>query len=318
MKNSNVLVCKNVFQVMLAAHIVDIYKEENFYVIILNENNTDKLVYYNNLLIAKVDRCLFFKPLKLSKIGSILDFFRFKLIVSRYLKKIEINKLFVAGIDNSLIHLLIDKLPYQNLCSFDDGLANLTESGHYYIKQKSLSIKLKDFLFQVESNPTNIRNKIDKHFTIFDNNPFVTPEKVIKFNFFNKEELTNGNKSEIRKIFVGQPVFEVKKDADYDFVEVVLRNLEVDEYYPHPREDVSLSSSIKIISSKLLFEDYILTCMKDSPNVNFIIYSFFSTVLINLQGCNVICIAVGDRDMIDNPKKGYKILKERGVKIVEL
>ncbi|MBH5329870.1 alpha-2,3-sialyltransferase [Eikenella sp. S3360] len=83
-----------------------------------------------------------------------------------------------------------------------------------------------------------------------------------------------------RRILLGQPLL---PDAagNVALAETLLRRFGIGEYFPHPRETYRISSA-QYIASPLIFEDYLLECLRTEPDTRFEVYHLISTAALNV------------------------------------
>ncbi|MBD0172115.1 hypothetical protein IAF16_18925, partial [Acinetobacter baumannii] len=170
-------------------------------------------------------------------------------------------------------------------------------------------------LVGISVNEEFIKARIFRHYTIFKNNMYLKgkSEFLPLFNLdFEKEQ-----NSKVIKIFLGQPL------SDYNFpifnkenVEYILKILDVDFYFPHPREKEEITS-VETIKTRKIFEDYIVELLAKGHFVE--VYTFFSSAALtvaNLQ--NVKVSAVVDNDTLNFFLELYNFFEMSGVQLVEL
>ncbi|MCT8837626.1 glycosyltransferase family 52 protein, partial [Glaesserella parasuis] len=89
-------------------------------------------------------------------------------------------------------------------------------------------------------------------------------------------------------LFVGQPIYEMDKTGEYKITEHIrtvnklIDKLDVDYFFPHPRENNFLSVKNKYIETVKVFEDFFFE--RYSQNTDYVIYTFFSGAVISLIG----------------------------------
>ncbi|MEA3620623.1 glycosyltransferase family 52, partial [Acinetobacter baumannii] len=96
----------------------------------------------------------------------------------------------------------------------------------------------------------------------------------------------------------------------------ILKILDVDFYFPHPREKEEITS-VETIKTRKIFEDYIVELLAKGHFVE--VYTFFSSAALtvaNLQ--NVKVSAVVDNDTLNFFLELYNFFEMSGVQLVEL
>ena len=144
------------------------------------------------------------------------------------------------------------------------------------------------------------------HFSIYPN--ILNIIDNVKFiSIYDKSKTSSFDVGSEVSFFLGQPLFELDKKFNSIYIENLLLKIKADFYFPHPRENYSFKK-IKIVDSNLIFEDYLLQYMEKNPSKKIILYSFFSTVLLNINHENVKKIAIYDDCLGERYKKIYEIM----------
>lgn len=277
MKYDNIFICMTPFQLFLAKKIIENQKLENVKVILVSYFFNSKYEnYFNELKENGVDVCLYRVENK-NKIYLFFSYFR----ILKFFSLREIDSIFISSIDNYFIHILLSIIRFNNIYTFDDGLANINYNGIYYQKRSLSFLKI---------NSEKIKKLSKTHYTIYKNSRNIVDQSKIKYlNIFdckiNLCEKTENIK--ILKIFLGQPVDKIKNGISSDQLKKILYDISKKDnifYFPHPSESKRYEFFPYIETNKL-FEDYILEYISTHK---IIVYTFFSSAVKNLQNCDAI------------------------------
>lgn len=287
-------------------------KEKDFDVVYLTTMNNKKNYYYYSVLAKAAVNSMYYVLKNNNKFNILLDYIFFN-------RKFELDSkyenVYLASIHDRYAQLVLSKVQFVNLYTFDDGFANVNYKGIYYQKiiKKSLRDKICFFLGN-KYDIDKIKEKSLKHFTIYENKKNII-DNVEYLSIFENNFIDNVDSNSINskiKFFLGQPLYELDRRFDNNYMENILSKVEVDFYFPHPRENYSFKK-IKIVDSNLIFEDYLLQYMEKNPSKKIILYSFFSTVFLNINHENVKKIAIYDDCLGERYKKIYEIMMDFNV-----
>lgn len=288
-KSKCLIICTSPLQMAIAEKIIDLNHEAIFDLIVITFYDNKKYRYYYHRLEKKCSKSLFYK----ARMG-IKNYFnlQFTLYLNNFYKSYD--KVYLASFDSPICRIILSKHKKANIYTFDDGLANIIPTSHYYI-QRRLSIieKFKKsvlWLIGVKLSAEQVKNLSIRHYTIFSGIPNIIrntetislydeKNKIIKHS--EKEKFTH----EVN-IFIGQPLHNFDPIFNSTYISNILESLNIDLYFPHPKEEESPKGNFKTIESELIFEDYLIKYLKDHPNLNLHIYSFFSSCLPNISQLN--------------------------------
>jgi len=295
---------------MIASKIINLTNEK-YEVFVLTESGTskDKVDYYLKRMKKKSNIHYF----NLGK-NRISNIFRLSLYIKRVFKK-KFDAIFLASIDNSYYHYLLSRLCYDRIFTFDDGIANIIENGPYESKKDSLVLNLFRFFLFVRVTLEYIKENSSLHYTIYkDKNIFAKTYYIRLFDEIGGGEVIDVNRKV--KIFLGQPIYEHDAEKSKEINQRVVMKLEDCKYYPHPRDSFFLTD-VDVIESQLIFEEYLLVALKENRDTEFEIYSFFSTVLVNLRSVERVKLySVDVNDAYFS--KYYNKIKAMGVDIIDI
>lgn len=174
-----------------------------------------------------------------------INFQFFKIV---FYSKISGGKCYLAAIDSYPFALAIKFNPGARIITFDDGSANIQIRESSYLSVNPLigdgvKRKISRFLFP-EGAKKYLRNKIEKHFTIYANKDnIVSKEKLEIINIdwisFVSPEIASGLPSDVTRVFLGT-VFEEIENGEKLFLKAKSLMGNNDIYIPHPREKINV------------------------------------------------------------------------------
>ncbi|MDV7466178.1 glycosyltransferase family 52 [Acinetobacter baumannii] len=308
--NKNLLVCLTPLQMLIASKIID-QNPASYDILCLSYNENKKYDYYFNNVSKKCDLNWRFIVRSKSKIYRIFDFFRFKFFLLK-LSKNKYSTIYLASIDNPFFHILLSKISKNNIITFDDGTANIYKSSIYYNYEDKGRVQ--NIILRLLGNIYNTQKVIgesSKHYSIYNNYSNII-EKVSFISLFTKEE--NLVKKGKVKIFLGQP-FQELKSVKIEKILKFIESLDIDYYFPHPRE-IEKYINFKYIDSSMIFEDYIASILEEGYFVE--VYTLLSTAALNVASLKNVRIKVlCEKDLNINYFQIYEIFKNIDCDIIE-
>ena len=180
-KLENLFICVTPLQIVIAKRIIEEKQLQHVGFIILFYNENTKYRFYIDSL--KTENYLTIEYLVSSqkKFDRLIEVFKLKLFLNQ--TKFSTQNIYLASIDNSLVHTILSKIRFQGLFTFDDGLANLNYQGQYYINQENNLQKLLKFIIHINWSMKKIKQVSQCHYTLY----------------FNQKNINNENSSSIRK-----------------------------------------------------------------------------------------------------------------------
>ncbi|MDP8171180.1 glycosyltransferase family 52 [Pasteurella skyensis] len=291
----NLIICQTPLQVLIAEKIIEKYPKEIFYGLLLDGIKNDKYQYYYQRLKRRCTKCDYICTKK-----PYIKWEFYKLVFKRIAnlhKFTNIDKIFLANTDTELVHLYIGDIYKTNIITFDDGLANINFKDTPFLKDRLRSrTKLLRNFIDIPTTKDILAHQI-KHYSLY-NLPNIMG-KYEKLNLFDEIRVSECEKTEDIHILLGQPIFESLQNAEKSNVEIiqkVLSRYHIDFYYPHPRETYKIRE-ILYINTPLIFEDWLIQQVQQHPNKKYVIYTFFSSVVLNLGNLpNLEIIALKPQD----------------------
>lgn len=317
----NLIICTTPLQVLIAEKIIELHREENFIfkMIVLFDNGKNRKYYERLSRKVKESEYIF-----VNRDKYIIECINLK-FKSFFHKKVK--KVFLANIDEGHIHIQIyiyNFFKNQNIIieTFDDGTANISKSSFFYKKEDfSLKTILKyatKFLLLSPINMSDIKNRIHMHYSIYNGMSNIV-ENVTYIELFDCIKLKAKSSKVLGKvILIGQPIYELNSEifSKQDYIELVskiFKELNVDMYFPHPRENVNIKG-INYIDSSYIVEDYL--CETMNLKESYIIYNFFSGAIfpfLHLKNVKIISIQSDKLKLLDDH---YNLMRKKRVEIL--
>ncbi|WP_429064113.1 glycosyltransferase family 52 [Aeromonas veronii] len=213
----------------------------------------------------------------------------------------DYHSIFVASIDNILVHFILSRVSFKNLYTFDDGSANIIPYSIYYQSSaKNNYIKIIRWLFRIQHDMSSIKRISQIHYTIYNGFKNIIPNTISIRLLSHCNGSTNNDDSKIEQLscnvivgsvydelFTPNTNIEKKLDNCWSILKSTGRR---SFYLPHPRErnDISVNC-IDVVRSKYIAEREIANLLKSYKEVY--LYGFLSSCQINLAN---------DRRVINN------------------
>lgn len=321
----NLIICMTPLQVLIAEKIIENYKDDKFYKIMIMNNFSKKYIFYKDRFFYCNENNLIFMNNSNNKISMFINWLKIK-IKSCSLPKLD--KVFCANINAPEVQLILSTIDFERLYTFDDGSANLVKSSNLYkdrVTGRVGTIVLK--LLNNKFSSKRIREESTKHFSIYKEKDNIIPKKNIHYiSLFNIDNKHYRDKKERKNIsiFLGQPIYELvsgisnteKCTKNLFISDSVINCFNVDYYYPHPRENYKISN-VTYIDSELIFEDYMAT--QFSSDINYTIYTFFSSAVFPfIELSNVKIVSLRPKDYPKYLNDNYELMKNFGIDIIEI
>ncbi len=314
----NLIVCMTPFQVLVAEKIIDLYPNDNFFVIMqCRSKNNKKYQHYFNRLKDKVKRAEYREVN--GKLGILLD-----LIKNFKFYFMDINKVFISSIDNIFVHSILSILETSQIYTFDDGTANIDKTS-FYANDQILSKKIFFIraMLGIKINTNDIKQLSKRHYTIYKNIPNITvsSDKLEYISLFDSD-ITVKEPTKTVKIFLGQPIFEgiinglgSQNQKSVSTIKKAINFCEAEFYLPHPRESYFIPN-IKYITTELILEDYLINEIQVNTDTKYEIYTFFSSAILNVKDVpNVEVFSLVSEDIPTRWSGMYSLLEENNIQI---
>lgn len=275
----SLFICMTPLQILIARSIIISDKIINYSFLIFYYNDNEKYKYYINLLKKECVDVFTYKIDSKTKIERLFEMWKVKKFLKKN-NKFNFYNVYVSSVDNTLIHITLQKLRFINLYTYDDGLANLYSNSSYYLDKESKIQKIIKRFLGVKWSLNLIKNKSLKHYSIYKNRENII-EKVAYIDLIPSSGFLKIQTKERRvlKLYIGQPLYEIDSCFTKDFLKNALKKCGVEYYFPHPRESIQYED-FKYIESNLILEDFYAEL---SERYNVQLYTFFSTAVLNIK-----------------------------------
>lgn len=205
------------------------------------------------------------------------------------------DSVFIASIDNILIHFILSRVNFNNLYTFDDGSANIIPDSIYYQPPNlGFVARLYRAILMIRYNIASIKQCSQHHYTIYDGYQNIL-SKTIGIDLLSSTDdhfIDNyaGRKGTACNIILGSVYSDIFDSGDLGFdiknnlnkCWQIVRDTGRDTFYlPHPREiEYFPPSDLKVIKARFIAEREIADILNLYERVY--IYGFFSSCQINL------------------------------------
>lgn len=305
----NLIICCTPLQVLIAERIIELHPENKFYGIMFDAFDNKKFKLYGERLKNKCYKFLTIEisNTRLKKIKTIFTILRYK--------NKKFDKVFLASIDKPLIHILLSNIKFKELYTFDDGTANITKTSFYYkeaVYNTPRKIKFIQAILGSKFNITKIKNTSKLHYSIYPIKENII-DNIEYISLFDKGNIIKSGDN--IRILLGQPIFN-DSDKNIQLINKVFEKFKIDYYFPHPRENYIVDNT-PYIDTDLIFEDFYF---KESKNKNIIIYTFFSSAVLNIINKDNVNQIFSLRPKLSNKAyiDTYHILENFGIRIIEI
>ena len=166
-KLENLFICVTPLQIVIAKRIIEEKQLQHVGFIILFYNDNPKYRFYINNLKTENYFTIEYLVSSQKKFDRLIEIFKLKLFLNQ--ANLSTQNIYLASIDNSLVHTILSKINFQDLFTFDDGLANLNYQGQYYINQENNLQKLLKFIIHINWSMKKIKQVSQCHYTLYFN-----------------------------------------------------------------------------------------------------------------------------------------------------
>lgn len=309
-KSRSLIMCTTPLQMLIAEKIIELNSDKEFDLLVLSSHDNDKYKHYYDRLKRICINSLAYVPE--SGLNSFIKFIT-------ELKKSYLNKkyegLYLASIDSRYFQYLISKNKSSDIFTFDDGTANIIYSSLYYSNFKTKFLKRIVWrVMGVRVNMSDIKNISLLHYTIYEDIPnIINNTQLITLYKEKSSYLVQTDK--IIKIYLGQNLAGISNTASNNDIANVIESLNIDYYYPHPKERRIPIGEFKLIESALVFEDYIIEYLKNNLDVRVEVYSFFSSAILNIANLDRVTVKYMYNSYLYNKYKDFYDLAENTFKV---
>ena len=305
----NIFFCASTSQLFTVDKVMDVLPDTDKHIVVFMYTpniNREKAMYYSDKVKNRCHSFIF------------LDFY-FSTLITTYIKLLWLTLFrkkifFVANWSIAEFRILARFLNIKEIRTFDDGAANLVITREGMDERAPNSIRVKYLLKWSKWTPQYLMDNSKAHYSFFSHIPQIM-KNLIPISVMGKTPSVVSQQDICpNRILLGQPVTEfVKTDNPAAYVEQVIKDKNIDYYFPHPREEFEISDKSKVVKSPLLFEDYFAEFLSDKPCV---IYTFFSTTIVSLYNLpNVKAIVLRPHNLIPAKRwtDTYEMLASLGI-----
>lgn len=322
----NLIICMTPLQVLIAKEVVKDRYEDSFIGLYMTYNNNEKHSYYYEILKKTCRLTSFILLENESFIKRINTFYR----LQRQLRSLDLSKryidcIFLASVDTMFVQYIVSKVRFNKLITFDDGTANIFQNSCYFIQQEqSLSKKIFRHLLSVKYNTVDdMKNISSLHYTIYPNEKNII-DNVKTVSVFSRlssiERVGRIEKYRTKRIILGQPLESFIGINNYkEIVLDISKNLNINYYFPHPRESTRFNEVLLVIDSCLIIEDYLVEELSIDHNVKFEVYTFFSSAILALNNFERIDVSiVSNALLMEKFSEAYQFFIDRDINVIDL
>lgn len=272
----SLFICVTPLQMLIAEKIIDKTRPVNIEIIVLAYQKNDKYMHYIKRLEKKCTNFTVLAVTPKNKLVTVIAFAKSHTILNKNMSK-TYSEVYLSSIDNKYVQLIVSKLNYARLYTFDDGTANIIKSSAYYQEEKkTLKTNILRWIFGINKGLQEIKSEICKHYTIYPGvSNIVSNTELIEM--FTQCKKRKQDKKVVR-VFIGQPFDEL--GIPLSLIEEFFFKYKMDYYYPHPREKI-INNKFTYIHSHLIFEEYIIEGLQHQ-DIIYKIYGAVCTSILNL------------------------------------
>ena len=278
LSDNSLFICMTPLQILIAKNIILSENIQNYCFLILYYSDNKKYDHYIQTLTDKGIDVFLYKINSKNKFERFLEVFKLQKYIKNTLSS-KFNAIYLSSVDNSLIHSILECMNFDFLFTFDDGLANLYYQGQYYIENESKIQKTLKAVMNISWTLSKVKKQSCCHYSIYKHKKnIINNVKYLSLTNVVKSRGSNSNDKEIIKLYIGQPLNEIDSYFTNDFLLSIFKNLGLNFYFPHPRENIN-NSIFNYVDSNLIFEEYY---MELSEKYEVQLYTFFSTAVLNV------------------------------------
>lgn len=287
-------------QMLIAEKIININKDENFDLILIAPNNNEKYKFYYARLESLCSRSLYY-----TEEHGLKGFINFIKCIKKESFLKGYSRIYLCNIDRRYQQYIVSKNKYSKIYTFDDGIGNIIPDSVYYENTRpQIHKRLIWRLIGINKYTSEIRNSSLLHYTIYENIPNIIKNTYF-IKLFDANITTNTETKKTVRIFIGQPLNEFSELHTQGYLNKVIEIIDIDYYYPHPRETVLPKGNFKVLNSHLIFEEYIVQYLIENPFNSVEVYSFNSSCLLNIAQLDRVKLTYICDDYLENKLKDF-------------
>ncbi|AZC01302.1 hypothetical protein DKE52_020225 [Acinetobacter pittii] len=288
-RQKSLIMCVTPLQILIAEKIIQSRPTEDFDVIIFGLENNQKFNYYAEKLKKYAKAYWYSHVVYKSSIYNLINFlkFIFQFSFNGFNKKYD--NYYLSSIDSRYFqYILSKKTNSSSVFTFDDGTANIVKTSIYYLR--NLNDEKKNKIFKslgIKYFQDDIKSMSKLHYTIYPQFENII-ENTKEIKLFNNN-VKNKVRDKCLNIFLGQPYEEFDSNLSADNIEKLMDQLNIDLYFPHPREKNNIKN-VENVNTKKIFEDYIVDFLDRNEDCYLNIYTFMSSAALNVKSFDSINI----------------------------
>lgn len=314
----NLIICATPLHILIAERIIEQNPKEDYFILTYLNTDNPKTLYYHEQLIKKCRGGIV--VIKSHKEGTINAYINILKLLSIGLRIPKCKRVYLSNTNVPDIHLVLVRQRKAEIITFDDGTRNIIgdiPEDFFYFKLLQL------YLYKYNLIPSNqyLKSQRSKHYSIYKYPNNMGPSEYIPL--FTTDIESEGKKfNEEEHILLGQPIYELEiqsKMKNTILAEQVIKDYHITKYFPHPRESYHISG-VEYIDTPLIIEDYLIQEFKKHPERKYIIYSYCSTAVLNLQGISnqIEFVLLKPQDTPELVQGVYDLFEKLGFQITQL
>ncbi len=280
----NLFIVRTPFQAWICLQLIDHLKLSGYDLVYITHNDSDEDRFYFKRLSsrASIFDYVYLAPQRF----DIITHVKLRLRMSAWFRRCSYKNIYVASINALIINALVCRLSSSNLYTFDDGVANLVKGGPYYVDPKTARLKIYRLIFGGQS-VEKVRRKIKRHYSLHEGFDNIVSSRLITYLngwFEDKNPLSNMGKEGrlTKKYFIGAPFEEVMSRHEIDKMVDIMRDVDIDGYIRHPRENIVLPIGGRLLEKRGRIAEEVI--VEESEGCSLELYGFLSGVMFNLHG----------------------------------
>lgn len=275
-QQKSLIMCVTPLQMLIAEKIIHKFHAHKFDVLVVALADNEKYQYYYKKLKKVSCNSLYYVPK-----SGFLGFLEYIEIVKKNRFLDNYKNCFLASIDSRHFQYIISKNKNTNIYTFDDGTANIIKNSNYYLNKEITFWKKLIWRFVgVKFYMNDLKKLSKKHYSIYKDIPNII-NNVEYLNILNIHGDKKMGRQKIR-IYLGQPLGEVSNLYTNDYINQIIERININYYFPHPREIIDDNVNYIIVKTHLIFEDYFIELLNSNEDLQIEVYSFISTALLNV------------------------------------
>lgn len=319
----NLIICMTPLQVLIAKKIIENTESNRCIGIYMSYTDNKKHRRYYEVLKEFCESTIFILLDNRNSIQRLRTYYVVKSRCSEFsFSNRNINNIFLASIDTMFVQYIVSKINFNRLITFDDGTANIFQNGRYFIQQEQSISKMvfRKIIGLNLSTIEDIKRLSSLHYSVYPNEKnIISNVRGIRI-FDNKLNTANNGNFKIKKIILGQPLDGFVGVNNYKKIVLnISKFFNVDCFFPHPRESIGFYKYLKVVDSELIIEDYLIKELEADPDINFEIYTFFSSSVLLIKNFERVSVnIVADNLLMKEFRSYYDFLSDRGINLINL